>query len=127
VFNSPLCNIKRSTIAFKKVACIAFSLYFYIDQFKLLVSSRDQKKLCGECGNPYEEDEEVEWYRCNGCKQWYHGECLELSASAAEDQYFVFNSCMRCTGEKQNRDESNEDDIVDDDEDNSNESEEDSD
>jgi hypothetical protein len=39
-----------------------------------------------------------DWFRCRGCKQWYHGECLDLSESAIEDRYFVFNSCPKCEG-----------------------------
>ena len=67
--------------------------------FILLVPLLEEKKLCGECGNPYEKDSDEDWFRCNGCRQWYHAECLDLDASAAEDQYFVFNSCMKCAGQ----------------------------
>jgi hypothetical protein len=52
--------------------------------------------MCGECGNPYDKDADEDWFRCKGCKQWYHRECLDLDESACEDQYFVFNSCQKC-------------------------------
>lgn len=52
--------------------------------------------MCGECGNQYEEDLDEEWVRCKGCKQWYHCECLDLSEGAANDRYFVFDSCSLC-------------------------------
>lgn len=74
-----------------------------------LVSLTMQKKLCGECGNPYENDVEVEWFRCNGCRQWYHGECIDLSASAADDEFFVFNSCPKCAGKAVAQPEEDED------------------
>lgn len=73
------------------------------------VSLTMQKKLCGECGNPYENDVEVEWFRCNGCRQWYHGECIDLSASAADDEFFVFNSCPKCAGKAVAQPEEDED------------------
>ena len=54
--------------------------------------------MCGECGNQHEKDLDEDWTKCRGCKQWYHFECLDLSASAAEDRYFVFDSCPKCEG-----------------------------
>jgi hypothetical protein len=90
----------------------------------------EEKKLCGECGNPYEEDVEEDWFRCNGCRQWYHGECLGLDASAAEDQYFVFNSCTKCAGQvlaqiAEQNDENNSDDDENDSDDDDNDSDDD--
>ena len=52
--------------------------------------------MCGECGNAYDKDADEDWFRCKGCKQWYHRECLDLDESACEDQFFVFNSCPKC-------------------------------
>ena len=64
--------------------------------FSILVPVAQQKKLCGHCSNPYEKDSDEDWFRCKGCKQWYHRECLDLDESACEDQFFVFNSCQKC-------------------------------
>ena len=57
--------------------------------------------MCGECGNQYDEDIDEEWVRCKGCKQWYHGECLDLSEGASDDKYFVFDSCPLCTANEE--------------------------
>jgi hypothetical protein len=70
------------------------ALFFLISQ--CVVTQSQLKKMCGECGNPYDKDADEDWFRCKGCKQWYHRECLELDESACEDQFFVFNSCQKC-------------------------------
>ncbi|KAH3774686.1 hypothetical protein DPMN_176073 [Dreissena polymorpha] len=31
---------------------------------------------CGERGLVDDEERSVEWYECDGCECWYHGECL---------------------------------------------------
>lgn len=71
-------------------------LYIILMRFHFLATVREKKKACGECGNQYEKGDQEDWFRCSGCKQWYHRECLDLDASAVEDMYFVFNSCDKC-------------------------------
>lgn len=67
--------------------------------------------MCGECGNAYDKEADEDWFRCKGCKQWYHRECLDLDESACEDKFFVFNSCQKCETTMVPEDEDTESEI----------------
>ncbi|MCD7446812.1 PHD finger protein ALFIN-LIKE 4 [Datura stramonium] len=38
--------------------------------------------LCGACGEKYADDEF--WICCDHCEKWYHGQCVKITAAAAE-------------------------------------------
>lgn len=64
--------------------------------------------MCGDCGNVYERDEDEDWLKCKGCKQWWHRECLDLSEGVYEDRYFVFNTCPKCESRDANKESADE-------------------
>lgn len=64
----------------------------------VVATAREEKKMCGDCGNVYEKDSDEDWLKCKGCRQWWHRECLDLSEGVLEDRYFVFNTCPKCEG-----------------------------
>ncbi|KAF8765836.1 hypothetical protein HU200_008350 [Digitaria exilis] len=60
------------------------------------VLSGEDKNFCASCGDRYHAN--AFWIGCNVCERWYHGKCVKIRASEAEniDHY----ECPECCSEK---------------------------
>lgn len=56
-------------------------------------SDKESSYHCGECGQPYGEDDEL-WIGCDGlCNGWYHILCVGIAEQSIPENFY----CERCT------------------------------
>ena len=55
--------------------------------------SSNTKYHCGECGQPYGDDEEL-WIGCDGdCNGWYHAVCVGIQEGSLPENFYC-DQCM---------------------------------
>lgn len=60
------------------------------------VEEEQGEALCGTCGRKYEENEF--WICCDTCETWFHGQCVKITAAAAEHRKLY--KCPPCVSKR---------------------------
>lgn len=53
---------------------------------------QEEEYYCGVCEGLYGASEDEYWIACDGCDNWFHGDCVHVTKETEPDEFF----CSKC-------------------------------